>query len=28
MSSLAPKDFRQLFICHKELFYAHYMTWP
>lgn len=28
LSELAPKDFRQLFICHKELFYAHYMTWP
>ena len=21
-------DFRQLFICHKELFYASYATWP
>ena len=28
LSELAPKDFRQLFICHKELFYAHYMIWP
>ena len=27
LSELAPKDFRQMFICHKELFYTHYMTW-
>ncbi len=27
LSELAPKDFRQLFICHKELFYAHYAGW-
>ncbi|UWQ14890.1 hypothetical protein K3556_03065 [Aliiroseovarius sp. M344] len=28
LSELAPMDFRQLFICHKELFYAAYATWP
>lgn len=28
LSELAPMDFRQLFICHKELFYASYATWP
>ena len=28
LSELSPKDFRQLFICHKELFYALYATWP
>lgn len=28
LSELAPKDFRQLFICHKELFYARYASWP
>jgi hypothetical protein len=27
LSELAPKDFRQLFICHKELFYRLYMGW-
>ncbi|WP_371168468.1 DUF6638 family protein [Aliiroseovarius sp. 2305UL8-7] len=28
LSELAPMDFRQLFICHKEFFYAAYATWP
>ena len=23
-----PKDIRQMFICHKELFYATYRGWP
>ena len=27
LSELAPKDIRQLFICHKELFYKLYATW-
>lgn len=27
LSELAPKDFRQLFICHKELFYRRYAGW-
>lgn len=27
LSELAPKDFRQLFICHKQQFYARYATW-
>ncbi|MEM1237756.1 MAG: DUF6638 family protein [Pseudomonadota bacterium] len=28
LSQLAPLDVRQLFICHKELFYKRYETWP
>lgn len=28
LSELAPLDFRQLFICHKEAFYRAYATWP
>lgn len=28
LAELAPKDVRQLFICHKELFYRLYATWP
>ncbi len=28
LSELAPKDARQLFICHKEAFYAAYAQWP
>lgn len=28
LSELAPKDIRQLFICHKALFYRRYATWP
>ncbi|MEM6303361.1 MAG: DUF6638 family protein, partial [Pseudomonadota bacterium] len=28
LAELAPKDIRQLFICHKELFYDTYRTWP
>ncbi|MEM6729603.1 MAG: DUF6638 family protein [Pseudomonadota bacterium] len=28
LSQLAPLDVRQLFICHKELFYDLYATWP
>ena len=28
LSALSPKDVRQLFICHKALFYAEYSTWP
>jgi hypothetical protein len=27
LSELAPMDVRQMFIVHKELFYAHYTTW-
>lgn len=27
LSELAPMDIRQMFITHKELFYAQYMTW-
>lgn len=27
LSELAPKDPRQLFICHKQKFYADYATW-
>ena len=27
LSELAPLDVRQLYICHKELFYATYATW-
>ncbi len=28
LSELAPLDPRQMFICHKELFYSTYKTWP
>ncbi len=28
LSELSPLDIRQLFICHKEVFYALYATWP
>ncbi|MCU9838925.1 hypothetical protein OEZ49_14195 [Ruegeria sp. WL0004] len=28
LAELAPLDARQLFICHKELFYRLYATWP
>jgi hypothetical protein len=28
LSELSPLDVRQLFICHKELFYRLYATWP
>ncbi|MDV7271502.1 DUF6638 family protein [Thioclava sp. A2] len=28
LSELGPLDVRQLFICHKELFYRLYATWP
>ncbi len=28
LSELSPLDVRQLFICHKELFYALYRDWP
>lgn len=28
LAQLAPLDVRQLFICHKELFYERYATWP
>jgi hypothetical protein len=28
LAELAPLDVRQLFICHKELFYRLYRTWP
>jgi len=28
LAELAPKDVRQLYICHKELFYATYAGWP
>ncbi len=27
LSELSPLDVRQLFICHKELFYAQYVNW-
>lgn len=27
LAELAPLDVRQMFIVHKELFYAHYATW-
>jgi hypothetical protein len=27
LAELSPLDIRQLFICHKELFYDHYRTW-
>jgi hypothetical protein len=27
LAELAPKDVRQLFICHKSLFYRRYATW-
>ncbi|MDH3666462.1 MAG: hypothetical protein OEN23_05985 [Paracoccaceae bacterium] len=27
LAELTPKDVRQLFICHKEAFYAAYSTW-
>ena len=27
LAQLSPKDVRQLFICHKELFYKLYATW-
>ncbi|WP_377191549.1 DUF6638 family protein [Ruegeria meonggei] len=28
LAELAPLDPRQMFICHKELFYRTYATWP
>lgn len=28
LAQLAPKDVRQLFICHKEVFYHAYGNWP
>lgn len=28
LAELAPKDIRQLFICHKDLFYQTYASWP
>ncbi|MAM63974.1 DUF6638 family protein [Maritimibacter sp. UBA3975] len=28
LSELAPLDIRQLFICHKQAFYAAYADWP
>ena len=28
LAELAPLDARQLFICHKQAFYAAYATWP
>ena len=28
LAELSPLDFRQLFICHKDLFYETYRTWP
>ena len=27
LAELSPKDVRQLFICHKEAFYAAYQGW-
>ena len=28
LAELSPLDIRQLFICHKEAFYAAYAAWP
>lgn len=28
LAELAPRDVRQLFICHKDAFYRAYRTWP
>lgn len=28
LAELCPLDVRQLFICHKQAFYAHYARWP
>jgi len=28
LAELAPKDMRQVFICHKDLFYRAYAGWP
>ena len=28
LTELSPLDFRQLFICHKSLFYSRYRDWP
>ena len=28
LAELSPKDIRQLFICHKEMFYQTYAAWP
>jgi len=28
LTELSPKDIRQLFICHKQLFYRKYHGWP
>jgi uncharacterized protein DUF6638 len=28
LAELSPLDIRQLFICHKDLFYRSYRTWP
>ena len=28
LAELAPKDIRQLYLCHKELFFDLYKTWP
>ena len=28
LSELCPRDVRQLFICHKQAFYAAYAAWP
>lgn len=28
LAELSPLDVRQLFICHKELFYSRYREWP
>lgn len=28
LAELSPRDVRQLFICHKQAFYAAYATWP
>ena len=28
LAELAPKDIRQLYLCHKELFFSLYATWP
>ncbi|MEO8530044.1 MAG: DUF6638 family protein, partial [Deltaproteobacteria bacterium] len=28
LAELAPKDIRQLYLCHKELFFSLYSSWP
>jgi hypothetical protein len=28
LAELSPLDIRQLYLCHKELFYSTYRNWP